>query len=109
MLSFNSEKYLLSHENDCLNEISYTWKDSYCIPFETAWARIAKFSYLNGLSWSYVQQKTKLRNYICTQFEKEIDLNIPDFFRRKKFRRFQNMPRMYEIWISICTTSNKRS
>lgn len=93
MLSFNSEKYLLSHENDCLNEISYTWKDSYCLPFETAWARIAKFSYLNGLSWSYVQQKTKLRNYICTQFEKEIDLNIPDFFSKKKiFEDFKICP-----------------
>lgn len=93
MLSFNSEKYLLSHENDCLNEISYTWKDSYCLPFETAWARIAKFSYLNGLSWSYVQQKTKLRHYICTQFEKEIVLNIPDFFLRKKnFEDFKICP-----------------
>lgn len=43
---------------------SYTWKDEYLLPYEAYWSCIAKFCFLNGLSWSYVQNNDKLKQLI---------------------------------------------
>lgn len=63
---------------------SYTWKDEYCLPFETEWARIAKFCFLNGVSWSYVKKNIILRNHICVENERYIHYDLPQFMSANK-------------------------
>lgn len=69
-------------------EHSYTWKDEYCIPYETEWARIAKFSFLNGMSWFNVKKNSYLKKQICFD-------SSPPFYHRipnNKFDKFKICP-----------------
>lgn len=75
----------------------YTWKEAYCLPYETEWSRIAKFCFLNGVSWSYVNQNAILRNYICTERGKNILHNIPDFISENNSKKvFKICPKCME-------------
>lgn len=62
---------------------SYTWKEEYCLPFETEWGKIAKFCFLNGLSWSYVKNNRKLRKYVCKESSVNFHAEIPTFISDK--------------------------
>ncbi|MBR4085268.1 MAG: hypothetical protein IKK33_13405 [Lachnospiraceae bacterium] len=60
--------------------VSYTWKDEYCLPYESRWSRIAKFCYLNGLSWSTVRHNITLRHSItCGDLPKHFYIHMPHF------------------------------
>lgn len=98
-------------KNDILNidSTSYTWKDEYVLPYESYWSRIAKFGFLNGLSWSYVQNNNNLRKLIHKpmQFNSFYDY-IPPFNSAKsiKYDRnyiFQSKYKAYKIYLCpIC-------
>ena len=62
---------------------TYTWKEEYGLPLETKWSRIAKFCFLNGLSWSYVENNKKLKNLIYHDYNVDFYYQIPDYMLNK--------------------------
>lgn len=59
---------------------SYTWKEEYRLPYESYWSCIAKFSFLNGLSWNNVQHDANLKKLICGPVQlNDFYSNIPPF------------------------------
>ena len=73
-------------ENENIKEYSYTWKEEYALPYESKWGRIAKFCYLNGLSWSYVLKTSEIRKKICQDPSHEFYLETPRFTPGKIIR-----------------------
>lgn len=66
----------MAYNNNTLKS-SYTWKSEYCLPYETSWARISKFCFLNGVSKSYITQNKLLRKNVCIDLVKPIHYNFP--------------------------------
>lgn len=56
---------------------SYTWKNEYALPYESQWGRIAKFCFLNGLSWNHVLHDIKLKNALCADIPRWEYIHIP--------------------------------
>lgn len=63
-----------------INQTSYTWKEEYVLPYESYWSRIAKFCFLNGISWFAVQRDRKLKSLIHESQSQTFDFDIPLFY-----------------------------
>lgn len=74
---------------------TYTWSEKCCLPFETPWARKAKFCFLNGLNWSYLTRRKHITELILPQVsEYTFARNIPSdsFYQYDKDRIFRICP-----------------
>lgn len=68
-----------------MNTNNYTWKDEYSLPYESKWSKIAKFCFLNGLSWATVQQNWRLREEICGKSLDRFFSYMPKFKTKKHY------------------------
>lgn len=68
-----------------MNINNYTWKDEYCLPYESKWSKIAKFCFLNGTSWATVQHNWRLREEICGKSSDRFFSYIPKFKAKKYY------------------------
>lgn len=75
-----------------IRQTSYTWKEEYSLPFESNWSRIAKFSFLNGMSWGCAANNSILRKYMYATQLKPFYSYIPPFYLEKNIEyNEQNM------------------
>lgn len=56
---------------------SYTWRDSFCMPLESRWSRITKFSVLNGMAVSSVMSIRGLLKELCYDPTPPYHLGLP--------------------------------
>lgn len=57
---------------------SYTWKNEYGLPYESKWSRLAKFCFLNGLSWTSQSKNIILQNFECIRDLRNYQISLPN-------------------------------
>ena len=75
--------------NKLTKNTTYTWKDEYRLPYESDWSKIAKFSFLNGISWTSVYSNFRLRKKILGEPSDQFFTKMPKF-KAKKFYPYKN-------------------
>ena len=90
-------------EKECktrsIRQTSYTWKEAYGLPYESYWSRIAKFCFLNGLSWFGVQQNVVLKSLICESSLNYFYSYIPSFYLKEhvEYGKYYMFQIQYEV------------